>query len=208
MGLRADVLRRGHGFSLRLVLIAAACLAPLIAGAQSLTIVSGNNQSLIPNQASQPLTVQARDAQGAPLSGAAIAWSSPNATASFASSTKTDSGGQSTNQLTAILPGSYTLTAQLVDSSSGASVTFTFNNGVANRGALTPGQNAVAHAIDVACPALATSPTPISNPQTDFLKRCSEIVARGAGHSRALEGGNWQTQPQTRYEQCRCSRPA
>jgi len=201
MGLRADVLRRGHGFGLRLVLIAAACFAPLAAGAQSLTIVSGNNQSLIPNQASQPLTVQARDAQGAPLSGALIAWSSPNATAGFAPSTTTDSAGQTSNRLTAILPGNYTLTAQLVDSNSSASVTFTFNNGVANLdSALTPGQNAVAHAIDVACPALATSSTPISNPQTDFLKRCSEIVV-GAGNKDipdALEAMlNNKTQPQS-----------
>jgi outer membrane autotransporter protein len=202
MRLRADVPRRGHGFSVRLVVVVAAWLAPLLACAQSLSIVSGNSQSLIPNQASQPLTVLARDAQGAPLSGAAIAWSSPNATASFATSTKTDSSGQSTNRLTAILPGAYTLTAQLLDANAGASasVTFTFNNGVANLGALTPGQNAVAHAIDVACPALATSPTPISNPQTDFLKRCSEIVV-GAGSSQipnALEAMlNNKTQPQS-----------
>jgi outer membrane autotransporter protein len=62
----------------------------------------------------------------------------------------------------------------------GASVTFTFNNGVANRGALTPGQVAVAHAIDVACPALATSSAPITDRQSDFLNRCSEVVV-GAG---------------------------
>ncbi len=201
MRLLADVLRRGHGFSLRLVLITVTCLAPLIAGAQSLSIVSGNNQSLIPNQASQPLTVQARDAQGAPLSGALIAWSSPNATAGFAPSTTTDSAGQTTNRLTAILPGSYTLTAQLVDSRSGASVTFTFNNGVANRGALTPVQTSVAHAIDVACPALATtSPTQTTAPQKDFLNRCSEIVV-GAGNSdipNALEAmANNKAQPQS-----------
>lgn len=202
MRLHADVLRRGHGFGFHLFMIAAVWLTPLLAGAQSLTIVSGNNQSLIPNEASQPLTVQARDAEGAPLSGAAIAWSSPNATASIASSTKTDPSGQSTNRLTAILPGTYTVTAQLVDANggAGASVTFTSNNGVANLGALTPGQNAVAHAIDVACPALATSPTPISNPQTDFLKRCSEVVV-GAGRSEipnVLEAMlNNKTQPQS-----------
>ena len=89
---------------------------PLAVAAQTLTIVSGNNQTLVPNQASQPLVVQARDAQGAPLADAAIAWSSPNATADYSTSTKTDGSGQSTNRLTAILPGRYTLTASLVGS--------------------------------------------------------------------------------------------
>ena len=79
-------------------------------------------------------------------------------------------------------------------------VTFTFVNGVANRGALTPGQQSVAHAIDVACPALATSTKPITPNQNDFLNRCSEIVV-GAGNSEvpnALEAMlNNKTQPQS-----------
>ena len=186
----------------RLLFIFAAWIAPLALHAQSLTIVSGNNQSLVPNEPSQPLVVQARDSAGAPLVGAAIAWSSPNATASFtnSNSTKTDSSGQSSNRLTAILPGGYTVVAQLVQSTGSASVTFTFNNGVANRGALTPVQQSVAHAIDVACPALATSSAPITPKQTDFLNRCSEIVV-GAGNSdipNALDAmANNKTQPQS-----------
>jgi len=192
----------GSGISLRRVLpMLALLLLPLAAFAQSLSIVSGNNQTLVPNQASQPLVVQARDSAGAALVGAAISWASPNATASIVSSTKTDSAGQSSNRLTAILPGNYTVTAQLINANGGAaaSVTFSFNNGVSNLGALTPGQNAVAHAIDVACPALATSPTPISTPQSDFLNRCSEVVV-GAGRAEipnVLEAMlNNKTQPQ------------
>jgi uncharacterized protein with beta-barrel porin domain len=161
--------------------IVLAFAAPLIAQAQTLTIVSGNNQVLVPKQASQPLVVRATDASGAPLEDARISWSSANATASYAASTTTDANGQSSNQLTAVLPGNYTLTATLVDSQSGASVQFTFNNGVANLSALTPAQQAVAHAIDVACPTLAASSNRTSE-QTDFLQRCSEIVV-GAGRS-------------------------
>jgi outer membrane autotransporter protein len=185
-----------------LLFAVAAWLVPLALHAQSLTIVSGNSQSLVPNEPSQPLVVQARDSTGAPLAGAAIAWSSPNATASFVNSgsTKTDSSGQSANRLIAVLPGNYTVVAQLVQATAGASVTFTFSNGVANRGALTPVQTSVAHAIDVACPALATSTTPITSKQTDFLNRCSEIVV-GAGNSdipNALEAmANNKTQPQS-----------
>lgn len=202
MTLRADVPScRNRIRPLRWLAAAAVLFLPLTLNAQSLTIVSGNNQSLVPNQPSQPLVVQARDAQGAALAGAAINWSSANATASFAATTKTDSGGQSSNRLTTILPGSYTLVAQLVtDSGASASATFTFVNGVANRNALTPVQVSVAHAIDVACPALATSSAPISSKQTDFLQRCSEIVV-GAGNSdipNALDAmANNKTQPQS-----------
>ena len=202
MTLRADVPSCRNGIrTLRLLIGVAIALLPLLLQAQTLTIVSGNNQSLVPNQASQPLVVQARDAQGAALVDATISWSSSNATASFAQTTKTDSAGQSSNRLTTILPGSYTLVAQLVtDSNANPSVSFTFVNGVANRNALTPVQTSVAHAIDVACPALATSSTPISAKQTDFLQRCSEIVV-GAGNNdipNALDAmANNKTQPQS-----------
>jgi uncharacterized protein YhjY with autotransporter beta-barrel domain len=200
MSIRTTDPLRGCTYRTRLLIILAAWLSPLLLCAQSLTIVSGNNQTLIPNEPSQALVVKATDAQGAALVDAVIEWSSPNATASFASSTTTGADGESSNRLTAILPGTYTLVAQLLDSQSGASVQFTFNNGVANLNALTPGQTAVAHAIDVACPALATSTSPITPKQTDFLKRCSEIVV-GAGDSDipdALEAMlNNKTQPQS-----------
>ena len=57
--------------SFRLLFAVAAWLVPLALHAQSLTIVSGNSQSLVPNEPSQPLVVQARDSTGAPLAGAA-----------------------------------------------------------------------------------------------------------------------------------------
>ena len=87
---------------LQLVAIVIACLAPLALQAQTLTIVSGNGQTLTPKQPSQPLVVQARDAQGAPLAQATISWSSANATASFAASTTTDTAGQSSNRPAAV----------------------------------------------------------------------------------------------------------
>ena len=200
MPLSAIVTRKRQGFGSTISALCAIWLLPLAAHSQSLSIVSGNNQTLVPNQASQALVVQARDAEGAPYTGVTIEWSSPNATASFDPATTTDSSGQATNHLTAVLPGSYTLTAQLLELNTTVSVTFSFNNGVANLTALTPGQAEVAHAIDVACPALATSATPISSTQSDFLTRCSEIVV-GAGRSEipdALEAMlNNKAQPQS-----------
>ncbi|HSE13661.1 MAG TPA: Ig-like domain-containing protein, partial [Rudaea sp.] len=200
MRLHAAVPRRGNDARFRLSLALLVWLFPLALYAQSLTIVSGNNQTLVPTQPSQPLVVRATDAQGAPLAGAAIEWSSSNATAAFAATTTTDSKGESSNRLTAILPGNYTLNARIADVQGGGSVNFVFVNGVANVGALTPVQAAVGHAIDVACPALATSPTPISSQQSDFLKRCSEIVvgATSSAVPNALDAmANNKTQPQS-----------
>jgi outer membrane autotransporter protein len=198
MRLHAVVLRSVPRCRLPLALLV--WLLPLALHAQSLTIVSGNNQTLVPTQASQPLVVRAVDANGAPLAGATIDWSSSNATAGFAPTTQTDSKGESSNRLTAVLPGNYTLNAEIVGAQNGASVNFVFVNGVANVSALTPVQAAVGHAIDVACPALATSPTPISSKQTDFLQRCSEIVvgATSSAIPAALDAmANNKTQPQS-----------
>jgi outer membrane autotransporter protein len=191
---------RGNDARCRLSFALLVWLFPIALCAQTLTIVSGNNQTLVPTQASQPLVVRATDAQGAALVGATIGWSSSNATASFAATTATDSKGESSNRLTAVLPGNYTLTAAIVGTTNSISVSFVFVNGVANVSALTPVQAAVGHAIDVACPALATSPTPISSKQTDFLQRCSEIVvgATSSAVPNALEAmANNKTQPQS-----------
>lgn len=200
MRLHAVVPQRGNDARCRLSFALLVWLFPLALYAQSLTIVSGNNQTLVPTQASQPLVVRATDAQGAALVGATIQWSSSNATASFAATTQTDSKGESSNRLTAVLPGNYTLNAGIVGAQGGANVNFVFVNGVANVGALTPVQAAVGHAIDVACPALATSSTPISSRQTDFLKRCSEIVvgATSSAVPNALDAmANNKAQPQS-----------
>ena len=82
MRLHAVVPRRGNAARCRLSFALLLWVFPLALYAQSLTIVSGNNQTLIPTQASQPLVVRATDAQGAPLTDATIGWSSSNATAS------------------------------------------------------------------------------------------------------------------------------
>ena len=93
----------------------------------------------------------------------------------------TDTTGQAQNQLTAILPGSYSVTAQIAGNASITPLTFGFNNGVANMPSLSPGQVSVAHAIDKACPALASmASSALTLAQQDLLARCSEIVV-GSG---------------------------
>lgn len=175
--------RRSKSFSALWFAFAAIAAFASTAQAQNqaplaLSIVSGNNQNLVPGQQSQPLVVKVVDNTGAPVSAVDIDWAIAGATGSVANATtRTDSGGQTQNTASAILPATYQVTAS---SKVGGSVTFTFVNGVANLGALTPAQASVAHAIDRACPALATSSAALTNPQKDFLQRCSEVVV-GAG---------------------------
>lgn len=144
------------------------------------TIVSGSNQALIPGRPSQSLVVKLAASQGQPISGATVQWSVSGSSGQLTTaSTTTDGSGLAQNQVTVILPGSYTVTAKLADAPNVPALTFSFNNAVANLPALTPGQIAVAHAIDQACPALAAmAPAQLTSPQQDLLQRCSEIVVR------------------------------
>ncbi|HEX6832878.1 MAG TPA: autotransporter domain-containing protein [Rudaea sp.] len=177
--------RRCNGFgpALRwLVLLVFTGMAGTAAQAQTnqgpltLSIVSGNNQTLTPGQTSQPFIVKAVASNGAPAAAVDIDWTISGATGSLASATtRTDSSGVTQNTASAILPAVYQVTAS---AKLGGSVTFTFNNAVANLGGLTPAQASVAHAIDRACPALATSSSSLTPQQQDFLGRCSEVVVR------------------------------
>ncbi len=146
------------------------------------TVVSGSNQSLTPNQASQPLVVKLVDGQGQPIANAAVQWSVSGSTGTLTNTdTLTGADGQSHNQLTVILPGDYTVTAALSASPDIPALRFSFSNGVANMPNLSPTQLGVANAIDKACPALAGMPTGQLTPaQKDLLLRCSEIVV-GSG---------------------------
>lgn len=153
------------------------------------SIVSGNNQALVPGQPSQPLVVKVAASDGTPIPGAAIQWSVTGATGSLASpATTTGTDGTSQNTLTVVLPGNYTVSAQLAGVGSIAPLTFKFGNGVANLPGLSPGQAGVAAAIDKACPALATSTTPLTPPQQDFLQRCSELVVGSGTNPQQVPG--------------------
>jgi uncharacterized protein YhjY with autotransporter beta-barrel domain len=152
-----------------------------VAGSSVFTLVSGNNQGLVPGQPSQPLVVKVAAADGTPISGVGIAWSASSANAKLAAaSTTTASDGTSQNTLTVVLPGSYTVTAQITGANTIPALTFDFSNGVANLPSLSGPQLSTAQVIDKACPALATSTTPLTPQQQDFLQRCSELVV-GSG---------------------------
>lgn len=163
--------------------------AKIEAGSAVFSIASGNNQALVPGNASQPLVVKLATNGGDPIPNVGIQWSVSNSNGNLANTTtSTGSDGTSQNTLTVVLPGSYSVTAQLVGSTGIPPLTFNFNNGVANLPGLSPEQTAVAGVIDKACPALATSTTPLTPQQQDFLKRCSELVVGANGDPQQVPG--------------------
>jgi outer membrane autotransporter protein/uncharacterized repeat protein (TIGR01451 family) len=144
-----------------------------LASASTLSIVSGDGQSLVPNVASSPLVVALKDASNAPIAGATINWSTSAGTLEHAS-TVTDSSGESSNTVTTSESGPVSVTASSPLASS--AVSFALSASLVELPNLTPEQHAVAEAIDNACPALSelSSPTP---QQADLLARCQDLSA-------------------------------
>jgi outer membrane autotransporter protein len=157
-----------------------------VPGGSQFTIVSGNNQALVPLQASQPMLVKLVNGQGQPIVGEPVQWSVSGSSGTLTSATTpTDATGQAQNQLTVVLPGSYTVTAKLADAPTVPPLNFSFNNAVANLPALSPTQTSVAHAIDKACPALAAMSS-LTTAQQDLLQRCSEIVVASGNNAQQV----------------------
>ena len=165
--------------------------ASTVAGGNSqFQIVSGDAQSLTPGVASNPLVVKLLSASGQPVSGAVVQWAVNGQTGTLkAPTTQTDSSGQTQNTLTVILPGSYTVTAQVAGATSLPTLTFHLGNGVSNLPGITPGQSGPAGVIDKACPALAALPPAQLTPaQKDLLNRCTEIVLAAGTHPGQVPG--------------------
>ncbi|HZP66654.1 MAG TPA: autotransporter domain-containing protein [Rudaea sp.] len=154
------------------------------AGNSQFSIVSGNNQALTPGQASKPLIVRLLTSAGQPVTGADVQWSISGQSGTLsATNTLTDASGQAQVTATAVLPGSYTVNAQIAGSPSIPALTFNLGNGVANLPSLGPTQTGIASVIDKACPALAALPPSSLTPaQKDLLNRCSEIVIAAGQH--------------------------
>jgi outer membrane autotransporter protein len=144
-----------------------------LAPASSLSIVSGDGQTLVANVASSPLVVALKDASNAPVVGATINWTTSAGTLLHAT-TVTDSSGESSNTVTTTQAGAVTVGASSALAAS--PVSFSLNAGLVELSNLTPEQQAVAATLDNACPALAelSSPTP---GQADLLSQCQDIYA-------------------------------
>ena len=150
-----------------------------LANNQSLTIVSGNNQTLVGGTTSAPLVVQLKDVNNAPVVGASIDWTVANGHLGSASSV-TDASGKASNTVSA--SGTGPVSVQADSTRAGASVTFNFSAGLAELPGLTPAQAATATAIDNACASLANKPN-LSPQEADLLAQCEALNASSSVNS-------------------------
>lgn len=141
-----------------------------------LEIVSGNGQSLVPLEDSEPLRVRLRTAGGEPLAGVVIRFGADRAEATLTpSEATTASDGTAATVARIGLPAGLVVTARVRDVAAITPVTFTLNAGVVNIPNLTAPQQQVAEAIDTSCPQLASMQN-LTAGQQDLLSRCSELV--------------------------------
>ncbi|MBS0456156.1 MAG: autotransporter domain-containing protein [Proteobacteria bacterium] len=166
--------------------------------ASALSVVSGNNQFIPLNTASQPLVVQL-NAGGSPLPGMSINWSSSGGTLS-ASSTSTGANGQTSVTLTPNGSGPITVTATFPGANVGGvgypttSVSFSENASLASVAAPTSNDQSVAHALDAACNALQNLPSRTQQ-QQDLLNQCLALTVSGTVASGAVDNAIHQMIP-------------
>ena len=142
-----------------------------------LEVLSGNGQNLLPGAESEPLRVRVRSADGEPVAGLVIRFSSDRAGVQIAQTdVTTATDGTASTTIRMGLPSTFTVKAGVRDAESIATVDFVVTVGIANTPGLSPTQQRVAEVIDTACPALAAIANPTPG-QLDLLQRCSELVA-------------------------------
>ena len=138
----------------------------------ALAVLDGDGQLLSAGTASAPLRVELRNAGGAPVAGAVIAWTTSSGTLASANST-TNAAGVASNTVTTSAAGAVQVSASSPLAT--APAVFSLNGSLASLGTLDNTQREVAQAIDSACPALDNLPT-LNAGQQDLLLRCRELI--------------------------------
>ncbi|MBS0193063.1 MAG: autotransporter domain-containing protein [Proteobacteria bacterium] len=167
-----------------------------------MTIVSGNNQVIAPNTASQPLVIQLTG-NSSPLAGMTINWSASSGTVSSAS-TVTGANGQTSVTVTPNGNGPLTVTASFAgyQNNTPAQVTFAENTTLAGSTGVSTNDQSIVHALNDACASLQGAANPTQQ-QQDLLKQClalaqSSSVSQGsvaeAVHQMAPAVAQTQTQ--------------
>lgn len=147
-------------------------------GTASIVPISGENQRLVPNQLSDPLSIRAIGADGQPLSATTIRWTiTPSDAAILGSdSTTTNSDGESSNTVTPTSARSgavFRVTASMPD---GTSARFLVNP-IAGISGLTESQRSVAGSLDNACPALQSLSRELTQDEQELLTTCDYLAA-------------------------------
>lgn len=142
-----------------------------VAAPGALQAVSGNGQSLVAGEPSEPLVVRLLDGGGNPVAGATVNWTTTNGSLETSSSS-TAGNGETSTRLTLDASGEAEVTAS--SPLSVEPVVFRLQGALANLTGLTRTQEQVATAVDNFCPALAGLATRTPE-QQDLLDRCQEL---------------------------------
>jgi uncharacterized protein with beta-barrel porin domain len=146
----------------------------------TLTIVSGDGQTLATGAQSGPMVVELKDG-ATPLSGMTITWSTTNGSmTSF--STVTGADGRATNTVTPNAGGAFTVTASFaaVAQYTASSTSFNHNATIASIASLDTDEVAMAEALDNACAELQGSGT-LTPEEQDLLDQCLALAAASGG---------------------------
>jgi uncharacterized protein with beta-barrel porin domain len=141
----------------------------------TLTVVSGNGQTLPTGVASADMVVELKDA-GTPIPGMTITWSTDNGSIPF--STVTDAAGQARNQVTPSAGGAVNVTANFAGFAAytASSTAFLHNATIASTPSLSTDEVAVAEALDSACASLQGAGT-LTPEEQDLLDQCLALNA-------------------------------
>ncbi|HEX5694497.1 MAG TPA: Ig-like domain-containing protein, partial [Arenimonas sp.] len=142
-----------------------------VANPGALELVSGQGQSLLAGQASEPLVVRLLDVGGNPVVGATVNWTTSVGGLETTTSS-TDASGEASTRLTLAAAGEAEVTA--TSPLATAPVVFRLRGALAGLAGLDEDQAEVAAAVDAACPALAALTTR-SPGQQDLYERCQEL---------------------------------
>ncbi len=150
--------------------------------ATTLSIVSGDAQTLATGQPSAPMVVVLEDS-GVALPGQTITWSTNNGTVS-ASSSVTNANGESTITVTPSAAGAVIVTADFAAFAqyTASSVSFTHNTTLGSLPNLSSDEVAVAIALDNACAELSGE-SGLSSEEQDLVDQCEALGDASASNA-------------------------
>lgn len=173
---------------------------------RTLTITSGNGQSVSPGSPLPlPLVVNAQN-NGVAAAGVAINWTITAGSTVGAAVTATSGTGVATNSATlgAAVTGAVTVTATRQDDAT-ATVSFTINGvKLSNIAGLSSHQLSLANALDTICSRLNAIASPTAQ-QTDFIARCNELVSNATANPADVIRALDELLPNTQAAQARSS---
>jgi uncharacterized protein with beta-barrel porin domain len=153
--------------------------------ATTLTIISGDGQTLAAGAPSAAMVVELTDA-GTPLAGQTINWSTSNGTITVANGV-TDPSGRSSATVTPNASGPIVVTASFaaVAQYTASSVSFNHNSTLGSIASLSTDQVAVAEALDSACTDLSATGT-LTPEEQDLLNQCQALAAASGSDPAAV----------------------